>query len=174
MSDGFFARVHAQTPTRVWINNPTPDQARAAIVYGARNCTTNPAYASKMLPTLPTEERDRILRDALERGSDIDDATDLVQCAIVARILPVFEALHREDPQGSGFVSIQGDPHKDSDVDHILRETGRYAGLGPNVIYKIPATAAGLRAAETLLTQGKPVIATAMFSVAQTRSACAV
>ena len=45
----YFHRVHEQTPTRMWINNVTREQADLAIEAGAVGCTQNPAYVWKML-----------------------------------------------------------------------------------------------------------------------------
>ena len=49
MSHGYFHRVARQSPTRLWINNPTQEEARKAIAAGAISCTTNPTYTAKML-----------------------------------------------------------------------------------------------------------------------------
>lgn len=47
MSEGYFQRVTKQTPTRLRINNPTPEEASKAIASGAITCTTNPKYCMK-------------------------------------------------------------------------------------------------------------------------------
>ena len=39
MENTYFHRVHAQTPTRFWINNVTREQAHLAIEAGAVGCT---------------------------------------------------------------------------------------------------------------------------------------
>jgi hypothetical protein len=49
MNKTYFHRVSEMTPTRVWINNPTREQAKEAIDDGAIGCTTNPSYISKIL-----------------------------------------------------------------------------------------------------------------------------
>jgi transaldolase len=46
---GYFRRVQAETPTRFWINNPTPAETRLAIEAGATACTTNPTFAAKLI-----------------------------------------------------------------------------------------------------------------------------
>jgi len=46
---GYFHRVSRMTPTRLWINNVTPEEAEAAIAIGATGCTQNPTYPEKML-----------------------------------------------------------------------------------------------------------------------------
>lgn len=48
MKQDYFHRVAALTPTKMWINNVTPQEAEWAIAAGAMGCTQNPAYTSKM------------------------------------------------------------------------------------------------------------------------------
>ncbi|HYE07542.1 MAG TPA: transaldolase family protein [Planctomycetota bacterium] len=169
----YFHRVHAKTATRLWVNNPTVADAERAIVHGARAATTNPTYASKILATLPEDERGALIV-AATRSGDADAAVDALQRELVGRILPVFARFHGGIHPLDGLVSIQGNPHRDTDRDAILHEAARYEPLGANVIFKIPATRGGLEAIEDLLRRGKPVLATEMMSVAQTHAACAV
>lgn len=49
MKQGYFHRVAALTPTKMWINNVTPQEAEWAIAAGAMGCTQNPSYTWKML-----------------------------------------------------------------------------------------------------------------------------
>jgi transaldolase len=49
MKHDYFRRVHRLSPTKFWINNPTPEEARLAIEAGALGCTNNPSYSFKML-----------------------------------------------------------------------------------------------------------------------------
>lgn len=48
MKQDYFHRVAALTPTKMWINNVTPQEAEWAIAAGAMGCTQNPAYTPKM------------------------------------------------------------------------------------------------------------------------------
>ena len=43
MGADYFDRLNAETPTRVWVNNPTPEEIDLAIAHGAVGSTTNPA-----------------------------------------------------------------------------------------------------------------------------------
>jgi transaldolase len=172
MPDTYFHRLHRETPTRLWVNNPTPAEAERALALGARSATTNPTYAAKMLAQLPEAERAAIIADARRREGDAGEAVAAIQRVLIARILPAFGRFRDVARPLDGLVSIQGDPHRENDTAHILHEAARNERLGPNVIFKIPATRAGLVAIEDLLRRGMPVLATEMFSVAQTRAAC--
>ncbi len=171
---GYIARLHHDTPTRLWVNNPTPEEASRALALGVRSCTTNPTFAARMLGTLSAAERAAALSAARQAcpGGHADEV-DALQRHLVARILPIFASARRASDPLDGLVSIQGDPHRDTDAAHMLEEAERYAELGENIILKLPVTQAGLVAIEELLARGRPVLATEMMSVSQTRALCA-
>lgn len=168
MENQYFHRVHRLSPTRLWINNPTPGQARKAIAAGAINCTTNPTYSYKQITNEETrEEALKIVKNAIEQTDNNDKAADLVQQKMVKRILDIFFQLHEKKPGKEGFVSIQGDPFADKDPQQIIDEALRYRNLGGNFIAKIPITKAGIEAMEALIPEDIPIIATEGMSVAQ-------
>ena len=170
---GYFHRVAEQTPTRLWINNPTLAEAGWAIEAGAIACTTNPSYAAKLLTT--ESDRPEVLRavaHAVGEARDDHEAVDSVQQALARRIMQEFLALHAASPHRQGFVSVQGNPFKDDDADGIISEALRYRRLAANFIAKIPTTDAGLVAMEALLRRDVPVIATEIMAVAQAIDAC--
>ena len=45
----YFSRLVAETPSRVWVNNPTIEEVELALAQGATGCTTNPAFAGGLL-----------------------------------------------------------------------------------------------------------------------------
>ncbi len=170
---GYFHRVAEQTPTRLWINNPTVTESRLAIEAGAIACTTNPSYASKLLATdSDRPEVVQAVKQAVAEAHDDHEAVDLVQQRLALRIMTEFRSLHAAAPARQGFVSVQGNPFKDTDADSIVNEALRCAKLAPNSIAKIPTTDAGLAAMEALLRRNVPVIATEIMAIAQAIEAC--
>ncbi len=162
----YFHRVARSTRTRLWINNPTPAEARQAIADGAIACTSNPTYAARMLQV----DRDaavRVIDACLRESADDAVVADLVQGRLLQRIMPEFGSLYAQDPGRSGLVSVQGDPRFDTDAEHIIAEVRRHRQLGVNYLAKIPATAAGLKAIAFCVRENLPVIATEVFSVSQ-------
>lgn len=69
-----------------------------------------------------------------------------------------------------GFISIEVDPFLCDDAEGTIEEGRRlFHAIGyPNVMIKIPATPAGFRAMEVLLSEGIPINATLVFSLHQT------
>ena len=171
MSENFLTTLKKETPTRLWINNPTVPEVKLAIDHGAVSCTTNPTYGANMIRRDDAVAR-AIIRECLKQSHDDTVVADLVQQRLVARILPMFQPIFDAGNGWDGIVSIQGDPRADTDPDHIVGEAYRYLTLAPNFIAKIPATAAGLKAMQILIADGIPVIATEIFGLAQMVAAC--
>ncbi|MCL5986866.1 MAG: hypothetical protein M1371_09960 [Actinobacteria bacterium] len=173
MYDGYFKRVAELTPTRLWINNPTPEEADRAIAAGAISCTTNPTFCMKQLKA--ESEHDHVLKvidDVIKEEDDDNKVADLVQQRLAKKILDKFLPLYEKKPGEQGFVSIQGDPFFDDDARHIVDEALRYQKLGKNFIAKIPVTKAGLEALEALIAEDVPMIATEVMAISQAVYVC--
>jgi len=170
---GYFHRLHHETPTRLWINNPTLAEADQAIAAGAISCTTNPSYAARVIKMEPVRARSAI-REAIAEAADDREAAGRAQLRMVKAIMEKFEPLYDRDPGRQGLVSIQGDPHGDADAAAIVDEALRFRKIGKNFIAKIPCTAAGLKAFEQLIREDMPIIATEVFALAQAFAVCEV
>ena len=166
MAQTYFTQLVSDTPTRVWVNNPTVEEIGLALEQGAVGSTTNPAYGGNLLRRAPGEILP-IIADCVREADDDLRAADLVQQRLVARIAERFRAVHDASGGRLGFVSIQGAPEADTDASHILREAREGRAIAPNVAPKIPATAPGLEAFEALVAEGCPTIVTEVFSLAQ-------
>lgn len=166
----YFQKVAERASTRVWVNNPSLADARAAIADGAIACTTNPTYASKMLSAEP-EAASRAMDAALERGGGDEEAAAIVQEILCSRLMEAFRGLYDSDPGSRGFVSIQGSPLREEDPDEIVASARSSASLGINFIAKIPVTAAGLKALRIVAAEGIPTIATEVMSISQALAA---
>ena len=173
MSRQYFQRVHAETPTRMWINNPTTDDARRAIAAGAVNCTTNPSFCSKLLQSEP-EYIGGLIAKTVRQIKDDEPAAEQVYHQASARILEIFRPLYDQSDGTMGFVTIQDDPRYDDDVEHIVDTTMRCTTLGPNFMTKIPVIASGVAAIEELVARNIPICATEVFAVSQAVHMCEV
>ena len=61
MKKGYFYKVAKLTPTKMWINNVTREEAQMAIDAGALGCTQNPSYTWKMMNN-PKEKNHAIMK----------------------------------------------------------------------------------------------------------------
>ena len=89
MARDYFSQLKAESPTRVWVNNPTVDEIGLAIEQGAVGCTTNPAYGGNLLKRAPDDIRP-IIAECARLSDDAAVVADLVQQRLVARIVERF------------------------------------------------------------------------------------
>jgi transaldolase len=80
-----------------------------------------------------------------------------------ALLLPIFE---RENGR-NGRLSIQTNPKFYRNAKAILEQAEHFAGLAPNMIVKIPVTAAGVEAIEEATYRGVSINATVSFTLPQ-------
>lgn len=164
--NGYFNRVTALTPTRLWVNNVTLSQARLGIEAGAMGATQNPAYLSKVMIGEDggwiMEKAEDLIRSGLEDSQVVSE----LQRYAVAQICKVFHPVHERFGGRQGFVSIQADPfHEDEKT--ILENAEKSLSLADNFIIKIPVTADGLSAITQLARNRVPVLATEVMSMDQ-------
>jgi len=173
MSKSYFHRVHEQTRTRFWINNPTLEQARLAIEAGAIGCTTNPSYVSKLFSS---EEDLRVVNRAIdlllpyEKNDSI--VASKVQQMMVARLADVFLPLYTRSGGKEGLVTIQGDPFAETDTALIIEEGLENRKIGENVCIKIPVTTWGIEAISAMVERDIPTMATEVMGLSQAVSIC--
>ena len=168
MTDGYFHRVARFTPSRFWINNPTLHEADLAIAEGATGCTLNPSYTQKMIDHPDEGEYARKVLDAVIREvKDYAEAVAEFQRRMALPICEKFMPLFEKSLCQEGYVSIQGDPIREGDPNIIITEAHKNRTVSPNVCIKIPTTASGLKAMETLVPENVPINATEIFAVQQ-------
>lgn len=176
MNPSYFDRVRADTPTRMWVNNPTLEECDLALAEGAMGCTTNPGYGGGLLRRAPDYIKP-IIGEVVAAASRADDdlaLADRVQERLVLNVLARFQPLWDASGGREGFVSIQGSPEYDHDGYFITREAHRARELGPNATPKIPATVPGFAAFEEMVAAGSPTILTEVFSLDQVALSCEI
>jgi len=172
MNANYFQRVSATTPTTLWINNVTREEAQLAIESGAIGCTQNPSFPWKMLcDPVDGPYAKQLLDDILLKEEDDDRALAQLQCELVKNICQYFLPMFVSSGGKQGWVSIQGDPFKE-DVASILEFARYHRQAAPNVIAKIPVTKDGLEAMRILVREHVPVLATEVMAVDQALDVC--
>ncbi len=173
MANSYFHRVRALTSTKMWINNVTREEAQMAIDAGACGCTQNPSYTWKML-THPNEKDHamKILDETLYETNDDNDVVCRLQRKLITGIAEVFMQVYEKTNGEHGYVSIQGDPIHEEDPDVIIAEGRKNRAISPNMMIKIPATDAGLKAMGVLIEENTPLNATEIMGVSQFVDVC--
>lgn len=130
---------------------------------GLLGLTSNPAIFAKALAGGP-EYRDEV--DRLRRaGCSALDIYEMLSQEDVRTAADLFRPVHEWTEGRDGFVSLEVNPHLAHDTEGTLAEARRlWAALDrPNVLIKVPATAAGLPAIRQLIAEGINVNATLLF-----------
>lgn len=173
MKQDYFHRVAVLTPTKMWINNVTPQEADWAITAGAMGCTQNPAYTWKML----NHEEGKadalaLLDETLAETDDDNEVECILQRKLVKGIAEKFMTVYEKTNGAHGYVSIQGDPIHEEDPQVIIDEGRKNRAMSPNIMIKIPATKAGLEVMGVLIEENTPLNATEVMGLSQVIDVC--
>lgn len=172
--ENYFQRVHAQTPTRFWINNVTRRQAELSIAAGAVGCTQNPSYTWKMMDNAEEKDYvDGILKAILAEEKDDNLALVRLQRELIGGVANYFKPMFDASKGKFGYVSIQGDPFRE-DAKSIIDFARFNRKAGENIMAKIPAVEEGLKAMETLIKERVPINATECMAVRQVLDVCEI
>jgi transaldolase len=156
------------SPTVLWNDSADPHELGDAIGWGAVGATCNPVIALAVLKADLPMWRQRIAAALAEHpaATEAEIGWEMVRRLSVeaARLLePAFER-----HQGrNGRLSIQTDPAFHRDAARLTAQAVEFSRLAPNMIVKIPATAAGITAIEESTYQGISINATVSFTVSQ-------
>ena len=171
MLEGYFHRVHRETSTRVWVNNPTGADLQRGIDAGAVSGTTNPKYGAALVEDEPEYIRS-IIDEVLLTESHPYRAADAVYQRISRRFMEAFLPQWESSDGDWGFVTMQDDPRLDEDPKLILEAARRHREVAPNYMAKIPVIESGMEAMRQLVNENIPMCATECFTVAQAVAMC--
>ncbi|MEY3090869.1 MAG: hypothetical protein RL113_1185 [Pseudomonadota bacterium] len=147
---------------RDFLKNEFATMIEKGIINGA---TSNPSIFASAITTSPAYQQ-QLASLAGKSAKDKYEALAIKDIKHAAQILrPLY------DEGNDGYISIEVDPYLSNSYKQTLEEGKRlFHEVGePNVMIKIPATEAGYKAMQGLLTNGIPVNATLIFSPDQAR-----
>ena len=149
---------------RGWITSGELDQWVAT---GIRGLTSNPAIFQKAIEG--SADYDQQFGQLIADGVSVDEAYwDLVTSDIrgaLQALRPVYDASDGKD----GFVSVEVDPTlaRDSDETTAAARALHDRLDAPNLMVKIPGTREGLPSIRTMISEGKSINVTLIFSVSR-------
>jgi transaldolase len=146
-----------------------PELKRLVEEEGLRGMTSNPTIFRNAIAdsSLYDDDIERARRAGLTPAETFDELTIADVCAAADVFRPLFD-----DTGGdSGYVSLEVQPHLAGDTEATVAEARRLwrACSRPNVMIKIPATAAGIPAIRRCLAAGININITLLFSVPRYR-----
>ena len=156
------------TPTEFWNDSCAVDELRHAIENGAVGATSNPIIVGEVLKKELAEWAGPIKRilAAMPSATEDEITWKLIE-EISARGAKLLEPIHSASGGRRGRLSVQTDPRCYRDAARMIQQAVRFDELAPNIIVKIPVTAAGVEAIEEATFRGISINATVSFSVPQ-------
>jgi transaldolase/glucose-6-phosphate isomerase len=132
---------------------------------GLRGMTSNPAIFEKSISG--GEEYLEPLTRLAEQGRSAMEIYEALALEDVRAAADVFRPVFDETKGLDGFVSLEVNPELADDTRGTIDEAHRlYLALDrPNVLIKVPATAAGIPAIESLIADGMNINVTLIFSI---------
>jgi transaldolase len=156
------------TATCLWNDSASIEELKYSMEHGGVGATCNPVIVLGVLKKELANWKTRmeaLLKEFPTAGED-EIAWKVVREISVraaAVLKPVFDA------QGgkNGRLSIQTDPRLYRDAKSIVEQAEEFSRLAPNMIVKIPVTAAGIPAIEEATYRGISINATVCFTLPQ-------
>jgi transaldolase len=158
-----------KTPTVLWNDSCSIQELRNSIeINNAVGATCNPTIVLTVLKKEWDTWKGRIPQIIREMPTASDDQivwklTEEMSQNASKLLMPIFE----RDKGKNGRLSIQTNPKLYRDAKAIIEQAERFNTLAPNMIVKIPATAAGIEAIEEVTYRGISINATVSFALPQ-------
>ena len=133
---------------------------------GLRGITSNPSIFEKAITG--SSDYDNVLTHLAGADKSARDIYEVLAIEDIRRAADLLRPIYDETDGADGYISLEADPRLAYDTEGTLNEV-RYlfAAVGrPNLMIKVPATAAGIPAIATLIGEGINVNVTLMFSLA--------
>ena len=154
--------------TDYWNDSCSIQELTYAIANGAVGATSNPTIVLAVLKKELPAWRDRIGHLVVDNPTwgEVEIAWKLIEemgIKAAALLMPIFE---REKGR-KGRISLQTNPTFYRDAAAIIEQATHFDTLAPNMQVKVPATKAGITAAEEVTYRGLNLNATVCFTIPQ-------
>jgi transaldolase len=153
-----------------WLDNLkrgyiTSGELTRLIDEGIRGITSNPTIFQKAIAG--QAEYDDQFRSLVEHHESVDDAYWDLVIDDVTHALDLLRPLYDESAGGDGFVSIEVSPTLAMDTEGTMASARQLDDriTQPNLLVKIPATAAGIPAVRQMIAEGRSINITLIFSI---------
>ena len=145
----------------------TSGELKALIDKGVSGVTSNPTIFEKAIAG--SSDYDEDFQQLVAEGKSVAEIYEALVIEDIARAADILRPLYEDTGGLDGYVSLEASPKLAHDTDGTIAEIhSLFAKLErPNVMFKIPATPAGIPAIETLISEGVNINVTLIFSLAQ-------
>jgi transaldolase len=142
----------------------TSGELQSLIGEGLRGITSNPTIFEKAITG--SRDYDDDIRRLSAEGKSVMEIYEALAVDDIKRAADLLRPVYEETKGADGYVSLEANPKLAYDTEGTIAEVRRlWKRLDrPNVMIKVPATAAGVPAIERLTTEGINVNITLIFS----------
>jgi transaldolase len=163
-------QLYAEQGQSPWLDNLqrgylTSGQLAALVAEGIRGLTSNPTIFQRAMEG--SEDYDDQLADLVKAGGNVVDHYWAMALRDIRGALDVFAPLYESSKGGDGFASVEVAPDLAHDTDGTIASARRLheAIARPNLLVKIPATAEGVPAIRQMISEGRSINVTLIFSL---------
>jgi len=152
-----------------WIDNLSRDAIRTGRLAnmlddGIRGVTSNPTIFQKAMTGSDVYSADFA---RLIESSSVEQAFWEMATADVTAALEIFHPLYEQSGSSDGFVSLEVSPRLAYDTEGTIKDARSFHEriAMPNLLVKIPATEAGVPAIHQMISEGRSINVTLIFSI---------
>ena len=157
--------LSSETKSIFWHDSARREEQLESFENGAMGMTTNPFPINATLNADRAFWADRVAKLPKDLAGD-EKALALVH-AVTGFYAEELRPIYEKGEAGKGYVCAQTNPNKTGDEEYMVAQAKLLASWAPNIVVKLPATNAGIRAYERCAAQGMNVAATVSFTVPQ-------
>ena len=164
-TNAYLQWLASETPTIWWNDSAVLHEQEKAYANGATGMTTNPVLVSGALYGDADMWREKLagLDGTLSGDKRVMALIHAVTGFYAEKTMPIFQ----KAAIGEGYVCAQVDPNHAAEDEFMIEQAKTLAGWSPNIVVKLPATSAGIRAFEECTALGLNVAASVSFTVPQ-------
>jgi transaldolase len=170
MDDDRLHQLHREQGQSPWLDNlrrgwVTDGELARWRDRGVRGITSNPTIFQKAIEGSP--DYDEQFNPLISDGASIEAAYWALVTQDVESALEIFRPVYDESEGVDGFVSLEVAPGLARDTDGTIEAARKlHATIDePNLLVKIPATAEGVPAIEQMISEGRSINVTLIFSL---------
>ncbi len=158
-----------ETETIYWCDSAIDELVRASMKDGAVGMTTNPFLVQQTL----NADRSFWAEEVAKLPKDLqgDEKAEALVKIVIGYYSKLWMPLYENGNPYDGIVCVQLNPLKSGDAAYMIEQGKLFASIGPNVMLKIPATNAGIKAIEEMAALGIHVTSTVNLTVPQAMAA---
>ena len=162
-------QLYTEAGQSPWIDNLSRDAIRAGrlanmVDEGIRGVTSNPTIFQKAMTGSDVYDAD--FARLIESGS-VEQAFWEMATADVTAALEIFHPLYEQSGAADGFVSLEVSPRLAYDTEGTIKDARTFHEriAMPNLLVKIPATEPGVPAIRQMISEGRNINVTLIFSL---------